>query len=327
MSFSGEVKEELCRKILPARHCQISEITAILFLCGKVRIDEDDQYSLVIQTENAAVARKYYTLVRTAFSTIPSIAIRKNEYLKKSRIYRVTVGEHKDAIRILKAAKMMDKNGELAESLDIQNHTIFQRSCCKRAFIRGVFLASGSLSDPEKNYHFEIVCNREEKANQIQAVMNEFDLDAKIIVRKKYFVVYLKESSCIVDVLNVMEAPVALMKLENVRILKDMRNTVNRRVNCETANINKTVAAAVKQIEDIHYIQEAGGFGDLSPGLLEAAKVRLEYPDVSLKELGTMLNPPVGKSGVNHRLRKLSEIAQKLREKEDVMCTLMKEDM
>ena len=122
----------------------------------------------------------------------------------------------------------------------------------------------------------------------------------------------------IVDTLNIMEAPVALMKLENIRILKEMRNSVNRRVNCEAANINKTVTAAQKQIEDIQYIKDAGGFGDLSPSLLATAELRLAHPDVSLKELGTMLNPPVGKSGVNHRLRRLSEIAEKLRGKYEV---------
>lgn len=315
MSFSSEVKEELCKKIHPARHCQISEITAILFLCGKVRIDEEDHYSLIVQTENVSVAKKYYTLVKEAFSAIPSISVKKNEYLKRSRVYRVVIEEHKDTIRILKAAKMMDENENLAEGMELLKKTTFQRTCCRRAFIRGAFLAAGSISDPEKNYHFEIVCNREEKAKQIQDIMNEFHLDAKMVIRKKYFVVYIKESSSIVDILNVMEAPLSLMKLENVRIIKEMRNTVNRQVNCETANINKTVAAAVKQIEDIRFIKEAGGFGELSPGLLETANLRLQYPDVSLKELGTMLNPPVGKSGVNHRLRKLSEIAQKLREK------------
>jgi hypothetical protein len=313
MSFSGEVKEELCKKIPSAKHCQIGEITAVLFLCGKVRIDEEDHYSLVIQTENEAVAKKYAALVKSAFGTAPSIVVRKSEYLKKSTIYKVTVTEHEEAVRILKAAKIMGEDGILADEMEIQKHTVLQQSCCRRAFIRGAFLVAGSLSDPEKNYHFEIVCHREEKAKQIQSVMNEFGLDARIVARKKYYVVYLKESSSIVDVLNIMEAPVALMKMENIRILKEMRNTVNRRVNCETANINKTVTAAVKQIEDIQFIKEAGGFGDLSPGLLEVAETRLEYPDVSLKELGTMLNPPVGKSGVNHRLRKLSEIAQKLR--------------
>ena len=131
---------------------------------------------------------------------------------------------------------------------------IRDRACCRRAFIRGAFLAAGSISDPEKFYHFEIVCAAEAKAEQLREIMSTFQLDAKIVKRKKYYVVYIKEGSQIVDVLNVMEAPVSLMELENIRILKEMRNSVNRQVNCETANINKTVAASVKQIRDIEYL-------------------------------------------------------------------------
>lgn len=212
----------------------------------------------------------------------------------------------------------MDEYGNLMDDTAVWSRSVLQRSCCKRGFLRGAFLCSGSMSDPEKNYHFEIVCNGEEKALEIQKIMQEFGLDAKVILRKKTYVVYLKESSSIVDTLNIMEAPVALMKLENIRILKDMRNSVNRRVNCEAANINKTVTAAQKQIEDIQYIKDAGGFGDLTPNLLATAQLRLKHPDVPLKELGTMLDPPVGKSGVNHRLRRLSEIAEKLRGKNEV---------
>lgn len=315
MSFSGEVKKELCKSSVSARHCQIGEITAILYMCGRIRINEKDEYSIVVQTENVTVARRVYTLVRKAFQAKPVITVRNSEYLKKTRVYRVMISDHNDAVRLLKATKMMDEYGNLMEETTMWSKNVLQRTCCKRAFLRGAFLAGGSMSDPEKNYHFEIVCASDEKARQIQKVMNEFSLDAKLVVRKKYHVVYLKESASIVDVLNIMDAPIALMKLENIRILKDMRNSVNRRVNCEAANISKTVAAAQKQIEDIQYIQDAGGFGDLSPSLLETAKLRLEYPEVSLKELGTMLNPPVGKSGVNHRLRKLSEIADKLRGK------------
>ncbi len=152
------------------------------------------------------------------------------------------------------------------------------------------------------------------KAEQLRAIMATFDIEAKIIRRKRYFVVYIKEGSQIVDILNVMEAHVALMNLENVRILKEMRNSVNRRVNCETANINKTVSAAVKQVEDITYIRDTVGFGKLAEGLEEIALKRLEHPEATLKELGLMLNPPVGKSGVNHRLRKLGSIAEAIRE-------------
>ena len=144
--------------------------------------------------------------------------------------------------------------------------------------------------------------------------MNCFDLEAKIVERKNYYVVYIKEGAKIVDALNVMEAHVCMMKLENIRIVKEMRNSVNRRVNCETANINKTVSAAVKQVEDILYIKEHMGFSNLSDSLRQMAELRLREPDAPLKDLGTMLNPPVGKSGVNHRLRKLSNIANELRE-------------
>jgi hypothetical protein len=201
--------------------------------------------------------------------------------------------------------------------LTVIDQVLTQRSCCKRAFIRGCFLATGSITEPEKSYHFEIVCNDFGKAEQLQNMMNSFSLDAKIVQRKNYYVVYIKEGARIVDALNVMEAHVALMNLENVRILKDMRNSVNRRVNCETANINKTVSAAVKQVEDITYIKEHGGFGQLSEGLRQMALLRLEQPQMPLKELGERLNPPVGKSGVNHRLRKLSNIADELREREN----------
>lgn len=315
MSFSGDVKKELCKKYGTARHCQIGEITAVLYLCGRIRVDENDRYSIYVQTENVTVARKFYTLVKRAFQARPTIAVRNNEYLKKNRIYRVMINRHEEALRLLKAAKMIDEYGNLAPETQRWSRNVIQRNCCKRAFLRGAFLACGSMSDPEKNYHFEIVCSDAERAEQIQHVMNEFHLDAKTILRKKYHVVYLKESASIVDMLNIMDAPIALMQLENVRILKDMRNSVNRRVNCETANINKTVTAAAKQIDDIRYIKEHNGFPGLSPGLKETALVRLEYPEASLKELGEMLDPPVGKSGVNHRLRKLSEIAQTLRDK------------
>ena len=152
-----------------------------------------------------------------------------------------------------------------------------------------------------------------ETAEQLKEVLNFFVFDAKIVLRKKYYVVYMKEGSKIVDVLNIMEAHVALMELENVRILKDMRNKVNRRVNCETANINKTVSAAVKQVEDIEYIDKHKGLRFLDQGLQDIARLRLEHPEATLKELGDMLEPPVGKSGVNHRLKKIGRIAEEIR--------------
>lgn len=314
MSFSSRVKEELSRQISPARHCQIAELAAIISLCGKILIDEEDHYSIKISTENVAVARKYFTLLKKTFNICTDVVIRRNAYLKKSRAFCVTVADDGDARKVLLATKLLDEHGEIGENLSVVGNLVIQNPCCRRAFLRGAFLASGSISDPEKFYHFEIICTAEAKAKQIQGIIAAFDMDARIVLRKKYFVVYIKEGSQIVNLLNVMEAPVALMELENIRILKEMRGSVNRQVNCETANINKTVSAAVKQIEDITYIRDTIGLQQLPPGLCQIAGLRLERPDASLKELGEALDPPVGKSGVNHRLRKLSTLAEKLRE-------------
>lgn len=312
MSFSKEVKEELSRQVSSARHCNIAEVAAILSLCGRIIISERNQYSVKIHTENIAVARKYFTLLKKTYNIIAEITIRQNVNLKKSRTYTITVNNHEDAMRVLQSTKLVNEVGDIEENMSVDN-IIISNPCCKRAFIRGAFMAAGSISTPEKFYHFEIVCNTMDKATQLSNIINIFQIDSKIVERKKHFVVYIKEGSSIVDILNVMEAHVALMNLENVRILKEMRNLVNRKVNCETANINKTVAAAVKQIEDIKYIRDTCGLSQIPPVLQEMAQVRLDNPDASLKELTGLLSTPVGKSGVNHRLRKLSEIAENLR--------------
>ena len=317
MSFSKKVKEELSKQLTSARHCQIAEIAAILSLCGNIHIDENENYSIRIHTENVAVARKYFTLLKKAFNIRTDISIRRNAFLKKNRTYSVMIRNHEDAVRVLKAAKLVDEHGEIGENLSVVRNLVIQNPCCRRAFIRGAFLAAGSISDPEKFYHFEIACTSMEKAKQLQEVISTFSIDAKIVVRKKYYVVYIKEGSQIVELLGLMEAHVALMELENIRILKEMRNSVNRQVNCETANINKTVSAAVKQLGDITYIRDTVGLDYLPEALAEIARIRLEMPDATLKELGESLNPPVGKSGVNHRLRKISTIAETLREERE----------
>lgn len=316
MSFSRNVKEELARHHSTARHCQIAELAAILSMSGKICYNGQGQRQLIFQTENEVVVRKCFTLLRKTFNIVTDVSIRQNSYLKKSRTYSVVIKEHEDALRVLMAAKLIGEDGEVGENLSVKKNLIVKQACCRRAFIRGAFLAAGSISNPEKSYHFEITCATEEKARQLQAIIGTFGLDARIVVRKKYHVVYMKEGSQIVDILNVMEAPVSLMELENVRILKEMRGQVNRQVNCETANINKTVSAAVKQLKDIEYIRDTIGLSKLPEGLEDMARLRLERREATLKELGEALDPPVGKSGVNHRLRKLSAIAEALREKD-----------
>ncbi len=287
MSFSAEVKEELAKHVVPARHCQIAELAAIMHFCGQYGEDKEGNLTIGFQTENEAVVRKGFTLLKKTYNIDIGVGINGQE-----------------------KANLITKTGDLSKPVD---PLLIKNACCRRAFLRGAFLCCGSMSDPSKGYHLEFVCADETQAEQLQEVIGTFDIEAKIIQRKKYYVVYLKEGAGIVDLLNVMEAHRSLMELENLRILKEMRNSINRRVNCETANIGKTVQAATRQVEDILFIKEHYGFSKLPDNLREMAEVRLEYPDAALKELGEYLSPPVGKSGVNHRLRKLSELADKLR--------------
>ena len=287
MSFSGEVKEELAKHISSARHCRIAELAALLSFCGQYGREASGGYTIGFQTENEAVVRKSFTLLQKTFNI--------------------------DSDATLDEERMQDFYSKFGNLEAPVSQTLIKNSCCQRAFLRGAFLSIGSISDPQKGYHMEFVCTDEAKAGQLQKVIQGFEIDAKIVMRKKYYVVYLKEGAAIVDLLNIMEAHVALMNLENLRILKEMRNSINRRVNCETANISKTVNAAARQIEDIEYLRDHYGFKKLPENLRQMAEVRLEYPDAPLKELGEYLDPPVGKSGVNHRLRKLSEIADRIR--------------
>jgi DNA-binding protein WhiA len=287
MSFSSEVKEELVRHISPARHCQMAELAAIMHFCGQYGLDTEGYYTIGFQTENESLVTKGFTLLRKTFNIETGGRVGREQM-----------------------EGLFAKIGALDEPV---NGLLIKNACCQRAFLRGAFLSIGSMSDPQKGYHLEFVCTDERQAQQLRSVMQNFELDAKIVLRKKYHVVYLKEGSGIVDLLNVCEAHKALMDFENLRILKEMRNSVNRRVNCETANITKTVNAATRQIEDIEYIRDFYGFRNLPDNLREIAEVRLEHPDAPLKELGNYLDPPVGKSGVNHRLRKISELADRIR--------------
>ena len=278
MSFSSDIKLELAKQSSKSEHCQVAELAAMIMQEGRISIAP---YSLAFETENEVLLDKYATLMKRAFG------IDVNEPISSE-----------DCKKIIEAIQGL----------------YLEKTCCKRAFIRGAFMASGSMSDPNKAYHFEIVCRTPEQASRLQELMREFETDPKIVERKNYYVVYLKDGSQIVDMLNVMEAYISLMNLENVRILKEMRNTVNRKVNCETANISKTVNAAVKQIADIELIRDTEGLDSLPLPLREMAQVRLEHPEAPLKDLGKYLDPPVGKSGINHRLRKLAQIADTIRE-------------
>lgn len=312
MSFSGSVKEELLGCIDNARHCRIAEVAAVLAFDGEIVRLPSGEIDLRVSSENESLVRKYFTLLEKTFTMRNSVSI-DDRITKKNNRFVVELEEAESTVKILQAVKLLgnDRTPQVSDAL--VNQMVVQRNCCRRAFIRGAFLCAGSISDPEKFYHFEIVCGSKAKAVQLMELIQSFEVDAKIVQRKKYYVVYVKEGAQIVELLGIMGAGVSLMNLENVRILKDMRNTVNRKVNCETANINKTVNAAVKQVEDILYIRDTAGLDSLPENLEETALLRLEYPQASLKELGALLSTPVGKSGINHRLRKICSIANELR--------------
>ena len=195
-----------------------------------------------------------------------------------------------------------------------QQDVLFEpkKDCCARAFLRGAFLAAGTVSDPAKSYHLEITCPGEREAMLLLTLMERCGMEPKEMVRKGTPVVYIKEGQQVRDLLAMMGATVAMMELENARILKGVRGNVNRRVNCETSNINKAVAAGMKQIRAIKALEAAGELDTLSDGLYDIAQARLAHPDATLEELGQTLVPPVSKSGVNHRLRKLCEMAEQL---------------
>ena len=217
MSFSGEIKEELAVQYAKARHCNLAELSAIFGMCGEFYEARNGTCALRFRTENFPVARKCFTLMKKTFNIKTDIVIRHNS--QKGSFNYMLYGKGEELLAV--------------------KHAMVQAVCCKRAYIRGAFLAAGSMSDPNKSYHFEIVCSQEEQAEYLRNIIHSFGLDAKIVIRKANYIVYLKEGAQIVDVLNVMEAPGALMELENVRIMKEMRNSVNRQVNCETANIKK----------------------------------------------------------------------------------------
>ncbi|MCI8506103.1 MAG: DNA-binding protein WhiA [Lachnospiraceae bacterium] len=306
MSFSSEVKAELSRQVSSARHCQIAEAAAIFRMCGQA---SEDGKKLFLRIENPKVAKKFGVLLKHAFE----IDLRASGKMGSS----VCVIEGREALGFLQTVKLLGADGHFEERPDFISGMIVQNSCCKRAFIRGAFLSGGSISNPQKSYHLEIVCDGAGKAEQLRGLIGALGIEAKVVLRKRYHVLYIKEGNQIVDMLGVMGANLALMELENVRILREMRGSVNRKVNCETANINKTVSAAVEQMNDILYIRDKIGFDRLPEGLEEIAVARLEQPEATLKELGDSLTPPVGKSGVNHRLRKLKEMARALRDNDE----------
>lgn len=313
MSFSAKVKSEVCRVGELTRDEARAELSAVMKVSGTLSLGSNKQLSFRVTTENPSIARRIFKVLKQYFNIHTKLLVKKSNSFKKNNIYMVVITEEMGVRSLLKEMGVL-KSSEGIISLDYGiPKELVKEEDTRKAYVRGAFLGGGSISNPEKTYHLEFVTHNNDYADELSKLINSFGLASKVIQRKGSFIVYIKEGEQIIDLLNIIGAHTSLLELENVRIMKEMRNNVNRLVNCETANLSKTVNAAVRQVESIKLIQEEIGLQRLPKNLREIAELRLIYPDESLKELGELLSPPVGKSGVNHRLRRIEKIADELR--------------
>lgn len=308
MSFASDVKKELTTLEVHREHAK-AELAALIRMNGSVSI-ANQQFVLNIQTENAAIARRIYSLLKEHYEVRSELLVRKKMKLKKNNVYIVRLKQ--DTQRVL-----MDL--DIMEGMMINSHVsddIMGNAQKMRSYLRGAFMASGSVNNPETSrYHLEIYSIYEDHNQDICDMLNYYDLNARTLERRNGYISYLKGAEKIADFLVLIGATNSMLKFEDVRIVRDMRNSVNRLVNCETANLNKTIDAASKQIENIHFIENTVGLQALPEKLQEIAELRLEHPEVSLKELGEMIpSGAISKSGINHRIRKINEFAENLRQ-------------
>jgi len=313
MSFASEIKQELCQAKLEDC-CKHAELAALIRMNGVISVSRF-QYTLDVQTENAAIARRIYTLIKSAYGLPVELLVRKKMKLKKNNVYIVRMKE--DVKQILNDLGIFEEPYTVVRSI---SERYLKKECCRKAYLRGAFLAGGSINNPEtSSYHLEIFSYYEDHNDALCNLLTDFGLRARTLARKNGYIVYIKEAEKITEFLTLIGAYNAVFKFEDVRIVRDMRNSVNRLVNCETANLNKTIGAAFRQIENIKLIDSTVGLEQLPDKLQEIAKLRIEHQDVSLKELGELVSTgKISKSGVNHRLKKIDEFAEKIRRGEAV---------
>lgn len=309
MSFAAEVKKELTSLEVHREHAK-AELAALIRMNGSLSIN-NQQFVLNVQTENAAIARRIYSLLKDHYNVRSELLVRRKMKLKKNNVY---------IVRLKQETKCVLLDLDIMDGLMFHSHVsdeIMGNAQKMRSYLRGAFMASGSVNNPETSrYHLEIYSIYEEHNQDICDMLNYYGLNARALERRNGFISYLKGAEKIADFLTLIGATNSMLKFEDVRIVRDMRNSVNRLVNCETANMNKTIDAASKQIDNIEFIQQRVGLGALPEKLQEIAELRLEHPEVSLKELGEMIpSGAISKSGINHRIRKINEFADRLRDK------------
>lgn len=299
MSFSTKIKNEL-KNTLSDMDKKFACLYGIILLSKKVNSNE-----ISFQTESDVVAKLFPELVSQIFKNkihFEHVSRRKKNGVN---INSFTLKKVDEIELILKTFKIEPDNLQVDIS-NIDNNNL-------GIFIAGIFLVSGSCTDPNKEYHLEFVFSNENICNDLNSIFKSIGINIKSTIRKKYNILYLKESENIEDILTFMGAQLSTLDLINIKIQKDMRNRVNRIANCDVANYGKTIDAAIKQKQDIEFIDSTIGLENITKNLREMAYLRLENPELSLKELGEKLQKPIGRSGVNHRLKNLSELAQQIR--------------
>jgi len=317
MSFTSDTKKELTQLEPDKKCCMLAEIAGFLRFAGSIVISEG-KMDIKVSTENPAVARLFITMIKSYFGAKSSLSIGEAAPLSKGRSYELVIGSEMNAEQILREVGILgvkEGGNYITDGID---PSLTKKRCCKKAMIRGIFLAAGSISDPDKGYHLEIVCAGETMARDVKKLINSFGLKAKYVFRKSRYVVYIKECEQIIDFLNILGAHGQLFRFENVRITKELRNKTNRISNCDNANFDRTLNAAQKQLADIRAIEHAGSFNLLPPKLRETALLRIANPELSLAELAEIFHPPLKKSGLNHRLKKLEMAANQIRESKGI---------
>lgn len=316
MSFASDARGELARELCTHDCCAKSELTAALLASGGISFRGKNRYALSLTAADGAVARRYFGLLKQFWGVTSQIRTLFTETLNGQTRYQLLIPED-ESLRILGDLELLDEDA-LFGVRQMPRPSIVRYACCKKSFVKGAFLMCGALSNPEKEYHIEIAAPTAEFAEFVIEMMKYFEITAKMACRKAKYVVYLKRAEEISDMLTLMGASTTMLHLENVRIKKDVSNQVNRQMNCDASNINRTMNAAEAQIVDIRYLDDEVGLDKLPKTLREIAEVRVNNPETSLSGLGELLDPPIGKSGVNGRLRKLSELARRLRAGENI---------
>ena len=313
MSFASEVKNELSRVWPEKKCCQLAEIAGFLRVSGSIRLAGGGKFRIVITTDNPAVARHYKKLIKDYFQVDTELELGEGTNLKKGRIYMLTIGPEMRSEQILRETGILlvrEGNNYISDGI---YDDLIRTKCCRKSYLRGVFMGSGSVSDPEKAYHLEILCASGRLADDLRKMINTFvDLSAKTVSRRNGYAVYMKNSDYICDTLAIMGAHTQMLAFENVKIKKELVNETVRITNCDNANADRTINAAQKQIEWIRKIEEKKGLTSLPEKLREVAELRLENPEASLTQLAEMTDPPMKKSGLNNRFKKIEEIAGKL---------------